>query len=87
MLKIGIGTLNNLAAKAGNVDYVSTGWEADRVKMLKSIESTNFFSTIRGGLVVGIYNQLEVWKRLGYEGSSFEHGGYLTRGFDDIAWL
>jgi hypothetical protein len=23
----------------------------------------------------------------GYEGSSVEKGGYLGRGFDDIAWL
>ena len=29
----------------------------------------------------------EGWKKLGYEGSSAEHGGYLHRGFDDIDWL
>ena len=29
----------------------------------------------------------EVWSLLGYEGPSFEHGGYLRRGFDDLDWL
>ena len=28
-----------------------------------------------------------VWAHIGYEGSSFERGGYLQRGFDDIDWL
>jgi len=28
-----------------------------------------------------------LWKTLGYQGSSIEHGGYLYRGFDDIDWL
>jgi hypothetical protein len=35
----------------------------------------------------GLMNQKSVWPRLGYEGSSFEKGGYRHRGFDDIDWL
>ena len=38
-------------------------------------------------LVVSLYNQPAVWAKLGYEGSSAEHGGYIHRGFDDIDWL
>ncbi len=34
-----------------------------------------------------IYRNPDVWKVLGYGGSSIEDGGYLERGFDDIAWL
>ncbi len=41
----------------------------------------------RGDLVVSLYNQKEVWPKFGYEGSSAEHGGYITRGFADIDWL
>ncbi len=87
MIEEGIALLNNNAMQAGNSSYVDTGWESDRVALLKGIEDSTFFSTLRGGLVVGLYNQPAVWEKLGYEGSSFEKGGYLTRGFDDINWL
>ena len=42
---------------------------------------------VGGGLVVGLYNQKEIWPIFGYEGESFSKGGYIDRGFDDIAWL
>ncbi len=61
--------------------------EDQRVEVLKALESTPFFKKLRGDLVVSLYNQKEVWSKLGYEGSSFEHGGYLERGFNDIDWL
>lgn len=34
-----------------------------------------------------LYDDHEVWTILGYEGSSFEKGGYINRGFDDLDWL
>lgn len=87
MMEDGVATLNALAEKRGFDGYLGAGWERDRVAMLREVEDSDFFQTIRGGLVVGLYNQKEIWGHFGYEGSSFEHGGYLTRGFDDIAWL
>lgn len=87
MLEAGVDTLNTQAVALGYSNYVSVGWEATRVDLLKSIESSEFFQTIRGGLVVGLYNQKAVWDLLGYEGSSFEKGGYIDRGFDDVNWL
>lgn len=87
LIEDGVALLNKNAAAAGNPSYIDTGWEADRVGLLRGIESTDFFGTIQGGLVVGLYNQPAVWEKLGYEGSSFEKGGYLYRGFDDINWL
>jgi len=51
------------------------------------MEGSAFFQTIRGGLVTGLYNQKEVWPLFGYEGESYSQGGYIDRGFDDIAWL
>jgi len=83
----GIAALDAAAKQNGNAGYLQTGWESDRVAILKSIESTEFFQSIRGGLVVSLYNQEAVWALLGYEGSSFDKGGYLQRGFDDINWL
>ncbi len=87
MLETGVDSLNAAAKQMGHASYLATGWEAERTELLKSIESDGFFQTIRGGLVVGLYNQKAVWDALGYEGSSYEKGGYLNRGFDDIKWL
>ncbi|OED44586.1 Twin-arginine translocation pathway signal [Chromatiales bacterium (ex Bugula neritina AB1)] len=87
MIEDGVAGLDQAAMAAGHSSYLATGWEADRVELLKSMESDSFFQTIRGGLVVGLYNQPAVWDKLGYEGSSFEKGGYINRGFSDINWL
>jgi hypothetical protein len=69
------------------VSYATTPWEEERVRVLREIEKTVFFQTIRAGLVTGLYNQKEVWPLFGYEGESYSQGGYLHRGFDDIDWL
>lgn len=87
MVAEGIAALDAAARKAGHASYLDAGWEADRVAILRSIEDTPFFQTIRGGLVTGLYNQKEVWPVFGYEGESFSKGGYIARGFDDIDWL
>jgi len=83
----GVISLDTTARERGQASYLQTGWESDRVAILKAMESEEFFQTVRGGLVVSLYNQEAVWAALGYEGSSFEHGGYIKRGFDDINWL
>ena len=87
MIEVGTTVLDNLAKNNGNESYVGTGWEADRLTILKSMEPNDFFQNVRGGLVVGLYNQQSVWDKLGYEGASFDKGGYINRGFDDINWL
>jgi len=87
LIENGVAALDKAATDAGHANYLATGWESERNEILRSIESDDFFQTIRGGLVVGLYNQPAVWEKLGYEGSSFEKGGYLYRGFDDINWL
>lgn len=50
-------------------------------------EDPSFFQAVRGQVVNVLYNSHEVWKIFGYEGASFEEGGYLFRGFDDLSWL
>lgn len=82
LLKDGVVALNE-AAKGG---YAGAS-EARRVAILKSIETTPFFQTVRVAMAKDFYNEEAVWKALGYEGSSAEFGGYLGRGFDDIDWL
>lgn len=86
-IEAGIVSLDEAARKMGHGSYLDIGWERDRVEVLRSIEDSEFFQKIRGGLVTGLYNQKAVWPLFGYEGESYSQGGYINRGFDDIAWL
>ena len=87
MVEAGIAALDGAARGQGHASYVAALWEADRVAVLRAIEKDAFFRTVRAGLVTDLYNQKEVWPLFGYEGESFSHGGYIDRGFNDIAWL
>lgn len=86
-VEAGIAALNGAAQGRGYASYLDIGWERDRVDILRSMEEGAFFQTVRGGLVTGLYNQKAVWPLFGYEGESFSQGGYIDRGFNDIAWL
>jgi hypothetical protein len=87
MLESGVGRLDSDANDRKASPYLAVVWESDRVQLLQGIEHTPFFKKCRSDLVVSLYNQPAVWTKLGYEGSSAEHGGYIHRGFDDIDWL
>lgn len=55
--------------------------------VLKRISDLEFFGFIRRTTVLNLYADPEVHEALGYEGESFSKGGYLHRGFNDLAWL
>lgn len=52
-----------------------------------AIADTPFFKLVHSTTIVALYDDHEVWELLGYEGASFDKGGYLHRGFDDLSWL
>jgi len=87
LVEDGVAKLDQLAKDKHGTRYVDLGWEAQRVAILREIEKDPFFQKVRGGLVVSLYNQKEVWPVFGYQGEAAIHGGYLHRGFDDIDWL
>lgn len=87
MVEAGIAALDAAAQGQGHPSYLGALWEAERVAVLRTIEKGEFFRTVRAGLVTDLYNQKEIWPLFGYEGESFSHGGYIDRGFNDIAWL
>ena len=87
LLEEGVRRLDQDAQGRHNVAYINVPWEADRIVLLQGIEQSDFFKKIRSDLVVSLYNQQELWPKLGYEGSSAEYGGYIKRGFSDIDWL
>jgi hypothetical protein len=63
---------------------LSTG---NRLEAVKAAEGSEFFEAVRNTTVWTLYSNPQVWPLFGYQGSSVEQGGYLERGFDDIAWL
>ena len=58
-----------------------------QLEIVESIASNPFFEKVRSTAVVSLYNNELAFAHFGYEGSSFEKGGYLNRGFDDLTWL
>lgn len=83
----GLDNLNRRAVKRYGKPYAEIASEGDRVALLYAIEQSAFFQKVRGDLLYGIYNNKDVWPLFGYEGSSWEKGGYINRGFNDIDWL
>jgi hypothetical protein len=55
--------------------------------VVRGMSGTAFFEAVRSQTILTLYNDPEVWSLLGYEGPSFEQGGYLHRGFQDLDWL
>ncbi|MFW1677057.1 Twin-arginine translocation pathway signal [Pontibacter sp. JAM-7] len=87
LLSEGVAQLDKVAMDKFGKKYAAIAKETDRVAVLKTIESSPFFQKIKGALMMGIYNNPELWPRFGYGGSAWEKGGYINRGYNDIDWL
>jgi hypothetical protein len=59
----------------------------EQLETLRGIEGSDFFELVRSTAVVEIYSDQRTWQLVGYEGPSFDQGGYINRGFDDLDWL
>ena len=77
--------LDSLQALADGRFTELTSQEA--LPLLLRVQHTTFFGFVRQTVVVSLYEDEEVWEVLGYEGPSFDKGGYIDRGFDDLDWL
>ena len=60
---------------------------AKKLALVKAIEGTPFFNTVRGQCVTSLYDNDMAYAVFGYPGSAWEKGGYITRGFQDLKWL
>ena len=84
MMREGVRALNEVSGG----DFSAIVPEKREALLREIAESKpDFFQAVRGKQVVSLYNQPEVWAEFGYEGPSYEIGGYLYNGFDDIDWL
>lgn len=82
MLRAGVAGLDSAAG--GSFVEVSP---AKRLAIVKGIEGTPFFNAVRGQCVTSLYDNDMAFAVFGYPGSSWEKGGYITRGFQDLKWL
>ncbi len=81
-----------LAAGLAELDEIAGGdfgslSDAEATATVERIADSAFFKLVHSTTVVALYEDREVWEMLGYEGSSYDKGGYLHRGFDDLDWL
>jgi hypothetical protein len=53
---------------------------------LRGIQATPEFRFLSNP-AFGVFNHNPTWPRIGYEGASYQLGGYRHRGFDDIDWI
>ena len=82
LLREGIAQLD--AAKGTNFVTLRP---IEQIRVLKQIDRTDFFTKVRNSELVSLYNNRDLWKKLGYPGASYSIGGYLHHGFDDLNWL
>jgi len=59
----------------------------DKLGVMEALQDEAFFGQLLNAAIDAVYQDPAVYRRLGYEGSAIEFGGYLNRGFDDIDWL
>ena len=72
-------------SKAAGGDF--TAVDADKqLEAMKKLEATPFFSDMLNKTQFYFYNSKTVWPKFGYDGSSWEKGGYINRGFNDVEW-
>ena len=80
-IKLGVAELD----RAMGVPWLRLS-EGAQTEVLRRIESGPFFQGVKAHTVVSLYNNKLLWPQFGFQGSSFEHGGYLFRGFQDAGW-
>ncbi|MDJ0928497.1 MAG: hypothetical protein QNJ73_12740 [Gammaproteobacteria bacterium] len=86
------GLLELIRAGLARMDALTdVGWQSvsvdQKLQVLEELQDEPFFGAILNATIDTLYRDPEVYRQLGYEGSSIEFGGYLNRGFDDIDWL
>jgi hypothetical protein len=72
-----------LDGKAGGSFLVSR----QKHQVLEMLIQNPFVQKVRGTCISTLYNNDMAFAHFGYEGEAFAKGGYVHRGFNDLAWL
>jgi len=84
----GLADLNKRAQGLYKTNYIEVKDPKEREALLRQIELTDFFQKVRGGLLFGLYNNKALYPKFGYDGSSWEHGGWIKDpSFGKVEWL
>jgi hypothetical protein len=67
-------------------DFMNAG-EGAQLSAMRAIENEASFAAVLGSVKASLYDHPAVWKVIGYEGPSYQDGGYLHRGAGEIDWL
>lgn len=81
-LRAGVQELNRMAG--GKFTEASADKKLD---IVTALEGSPFFNTVRAKCVTSLYDNDMAYAVFGYPGASFDKGGYITRGFQDLDWL
>ncbi|MFZ2649483.1 MAG: twin-arginine translocation signal domain-containing protein [Burkholderiaceae bacterium] len=82
MIRDGIATLN----QGGGGNFAGADLATRRLTVTQ-MEGNPFFNKVRGQCITSLYDNDMAYATFGYPGSSWEKGGYITRGFQDLKWL
>jgi hypothetical protein len=82
VLRDGVANLDS----ANGAKFVNLS-DDKQLAALQKVDDTPFFQKVHSTEVVSLYNNHAVWKKLGYQGPSYQIGGYLHHGFNDLNWL
>lgn len=84
----GLADIDKRSNDVYKVNYVAVKTGAEREALLRQIELTDFFQKVRGGLLFGLYNNKALYPKFGYDGSSWEKGGFINDpSFGKVDWL
>ncbi len=84
MLKEGVAGLDKATGGPGSFAKAN---DAKRLAAVKAIEGSAFFGAVRGKCITSLYDNDMAYAVFGYPGASWDKGGYITRGFQDLKWL
>lgn len=82
LLRDGVAALDKAAGGS-----FATASATKQLEVVKAIEGQPFFNTVRGKCITALYDNDMAYVTFGYPGASWDKGGYLSRGFQDLKWL
>ena len=82
LLRDGVSALDQAAGGS-----FANATAARKLEIVAALEGQPLFATVRGQCVTSLYDNDMAYTVFGYPGSSWEKGGYITRGFQDLTWL
>ena len=74
-----------LDTKAGGSFLLST--DAQKHRVLEMLIQDPYVQKVRSTCISTLYNTDMAFVHFGYEGEAFAKGGYVHRGFNNLAWL